>query len=269
MRVLAELGKDLTQLPTLATNRENVHVFDASVTQFLLELGGIKLATVSRDGQERVRTFDDVVELIRAHPRYASSQDAINSSLLRIRIDQLLYPGSQSLTTIFLRIFNQIERHAEKELLMERLLDELIDMADTCSTGHASRLVNVFSGIDGFFMRMNWRDQIQANISGRLTARAKVAKDLEARARLAEAGIVGTAQQLETIDAEFRDRLLAEMLNPKVEDRTHWNEFLRDVIGPLRAELTQEFVTSGLVGPDDFDLWFRQGMLFFEVGVRE
>ena len=39
MRVIAELGKDLTRLPTLATNRENVHAFDASVIQFLLELG--------------------------------------------------------------------------------------------------------------------------------------------------------------------------------------------------------------------------------------
>ena len=269
MPILGELGRDLTQLPTLTANKENVHAFDPSVTQFLLELGGLRLATIVKDGREQVRSFDDIVELIRALPRYGTEPDKINASLLRIRIDQILYPGSQTLTTIFLRIWQTIEKHVDRELLVDRLLDELIDMAETCSTGHANRLVNVFSGIDGFLLRMNWRDQIQSNIAGRLTARAKTAVDWETRSKMAEKGIQPSQERLAAIDAEFRELILAEMLNPEMEDRSHYTQWLRYLIAPLREELSREFVATGHVQPDDFDLYFRQGMLFFETGKRE
>lgn len=269
IKVMSELGRDLTQLPTLTANRENVHVFDESTTKFLLTLGGNKIATISQDGSERIQTLEDIAELIRKLPRYNENQDSINSSLARIRIDQVLYPGSQTLNTIFVRIWQVIDGHKNKELLMERLIDELIDMADTCSTGHANRLINVFSGIDGFFMKMNWRDQIQSNITGRLTARANVAIDREERNRLAELGIQASEQQLAIIDAKFRENVMEEMLNTDIEDRVHWNRFLRDVIAGLREELYNEFVVAGHVIRDDFDLYFRQGMVFYETGERE
>ena len=38
--------------------------------------------------------------------------------------------------------------HDFKDDLMLRMCEELIDMSDTCTTGHIYRIVNIFSGYD-------------------------------------------------------------------------------------------------------------------------
>ena len=47
------------------------------------------------------------------------------------------------------------------------MIEELIDMADTCSSGHISRIINVLSGFDinGMTIGINigWKKQIQSN----------------------------------------------------------------------------------------------------------
>lgn len=272
MNVLKELGRDLSQAPSIGSNRENVHLFDESVNEFLSRLGGMKLATINKNDSEQIRSFDDVVDLIRNTPQYQESkesQDAINSSLLRIRIDQVLYPGSQTLSTIFLRIFQTIEQHENKELLTQRLLEELIDMANTCSTGHASRLVNVFSGIDGFLLRVSWKEQIASNVAGRLTALAKVAKDEETRKMYSDQEVHLSDEQLEKIDQTFRAFVLEEMAETSIENRLHWNQFFRGVVGSLIEDMKKEFVESGHVGLDDFVLYFREAIVFYETGIQE
>jgi hypothetical protein len=55
--------------------------------------------------------------------------------------------------------------------MKNRLLEELIEMSGTCSSGFASRLVNVISGFGDFNITISWKDQIIANFSGRLNAR--------------------------------------------------------------------------------------------------
>jgi len=267
--ILKELGRDLSQAPSIAANRENVHVFDPSVTEFLLQLGGMKLVTIRKNGSDQIRSFEDVCDLIKLIPQYQASQKEINASLLRIQIDHILYPGSQTLSTIFIRIFQVIEKHENKDLLMERLLQELIDMSGTCSGGHASRLVNVFSGIDGFMLRISWKDQISSNLSGRLTALAKKAQDLETRKKFADQDIVLSDEQLEKIDSDFRDKVLEEMMNDQVENRIHWNRFFRTVIASLIDELRLEFVGSGHLSSDEFELYFREALVFYETGHRE
>jgi hypothetical protein len=270
--ILKELGRDLTQAPSIGSNRENVHLFDDSVNEFLLKLGAIKLSTIQKNGSEQVRSFDDIVDIIHLMPQYQESdatQDAINSSLLRIRIDQVLYPGSQTLSTIFLRIFQTIEKHENKDLLLQRLLEELIDMAATCSSGHASRLVNVFSGIDGFILRVSWKEQIASNVAGRLTALAKVAKDEETRKKYLENDISLSDEQLEKIDSEFREKILCEMANTGIENRINWSRFSRTIMSSLIEDLKKEFVESGHLSMDDFVQYFREAMVFYETGIRE
>lgn len=267
--VLKELGKDLTQAPSIGTNKENVHLFDNSVTEFLLQLGALKLATIYRNGSDHTRSFEDVVQIIKLMPQYQTSQDLINSSLLRIRIDQILYPGSQTLSTIFLRIFQTIEHHENKDLLMERLFQELEEMSGLCSSGNVTRLVNVFSGIDGFLLRVGWKEQITSNVAGRITALAKIAQDLETRDKFAERGILLSKEQLEKIDQEFRSLVLTEMLNTQIEDRVNWNRFLRQIISSLTNEMRAEFVESGHLSSEDFELYFREAIVFYETGVRE
>jgi hypothetical protein len=268
--IIAELGRDMSALPTISSNRENVHLVDESVKEFLLMLGSFPLTVVQRDGIERSRSFEDVIQIIHNMPIYEPNKEKINSSLLRIQLDQLIYPGSQLLSGIFMRIFQCVEKHPDCGLLMQRLMEELIDMADTCSTGHANRLVNTFSGIgmNGLFLRIPWKDQIESNIAGRLTARAKIATDTQARADFVRKGIVPSIEELKTIDEEFREKVLGEMMNLKVEDRVHWNRFLRDVVAGLREEMLKEFVGEGHISAQDFDSFFRDGMIFYETGYR-
>ena len=159
-----------------------------------------------------------------------------------------------------------IEKHTYKTMLMDRLVEELIDMADTCSTGHCNRLVNVFSGIDGFVMDIGWRNQIESNIAGRLTTRARIAIDHDAR----HGAILLSAQQIKDIDDEYRAKILCEMLSEHVDERLTFNQFFREVIGDVRNELREEFVTiGGYISADDFDIYFRQGLVFYETGERD
>lgn len=269
-RVITELGRDMSALPTISSNRENVHLVDESVKEFLLVLGSFPLVTVQKDGVEKSREFDDVVRIIHNIPLYEPNKEKIDSSLLRIRLDQLIYPGSQLLSGIFLRIFQCIEKHPDCGLLMQRLIEELIDMADTCSTGHANRLVNIFSGVgmNGLFLRIPWKDQIESNIAGRLTAKAKIAIDNEARADFAKKNITPSIEELKTIDDTFRDNVLCEMMNEKIENRVNWNRFLREVMSSLREEMSKEFVGEGHITAQEFDLFFREGMIFYETGQR-
>ena len=268
--VITELGRNMSALPSISSNRENVHLVDESVKEFLLVLGSFPLVTVQKDGIERSRSFDDIVQIIQSMLLYEPNKEKINSSLLRIRLDQLVYPGSQLLSGIFLRIFQCVEKHPDCGLLMQRLIDELIDMADTCSTGHANRLVNTFSGVgmNGLFLRIPWKDQIESNIAGRLTAKARVAIDTDARADFAKKNIVPSVEELSVIDENFREKVLNEMMNREVENRLNWNRFLRDVMGSLREEMRKEFVEEGHITAQEFDLFFRDGMLFYETGHR-
>lgn len=99
----------------------------------------------------------------------------IRISMNRILIDRALYSKfNSSLVNILLKIWTYlaVDNDYEQEM-RERLLQELEEMSGTCSSGYASRLVNVISGFGQFNIRISFEDQIIANFSGRLSARVK------------------------------------------------------------------------------------------------
>jgi hypothetical protein len=256
--IISELGKDISATPSISANKQNVHLLDESVNKFLLTLGGIRLDIIKNNkGIEECIKFDNIVDIIKEY----SNDDKINNSLLRIKIDQIIYPGSQSLSTIFIRIYQMINKHENKELLMQRLIEELIDMADTCSSGHCSRLVNVFSGIDGFIMNIGWQKQIESNISGRLTKKAKMATCKE----------IGDLNQEEilSLNDEYRSKILSEMIEPDIENRLTFNTFFLECIGSIKDEMYEEFVGQKHITDEMFDLYFRQGLMYYEIGIRD
>jgi len=269
-KIISELGRDMSSAPTLATNKQNVHLMDESVNKFLLILGGTKLDVITKDSEaERVIIFSDVIEIIKALPKYSNNSDEINSSLLRIKIDQLIYPGSQTLATIFIKIFQMIQKHSYKDMLMDRLIEELIEAANTCSSGHVSRLVNIFSGIDGFVMDIGFRNQIESNIAGRLNAKIKTAIDTQTRDNISKTGRIPDIEELNIIDVEYRNKISCEMINNQPEDRLSFNQFFRENIGYIRDEMYNEFVGGGHVTSDDFEMYIRQGLIFYETGHKE
>jgi hypothetical protein len=95
-------------------------------------------------------------------------------SLNRILIDRVLYSKfAQTLGNILVKLWLYISSHESKDTMTSRLLEELEDMSGTCSSGFASRLVNVISGFGDFNLRISWADQIVANFIGRINALAR------------------------------------------------------------------------------------------------
>ena len=72
---------------------------------------------------------------------------SIISSLDRIETDTtVFYPTNMMLIDIFERVYTRIKSSIHKDAILRRLKEELIEMNETCSSGHVSRLINVLSG---------------------------------------------------------------------------------------------------------------------------
>ena len=105
-------------------------------------------------------------------------QQRIKVALNRIYIDRALYSKyNNTLVNIFLKIYSYLQTHECKDEMTLRLLEELEEMSGTCSTGFASRLINVISGFGDFNIRISWSDQLVANFTGRLNAMVRKIND--------------------------------------------------------------------------------------------
>jgi hypothetical protein len=92
-------------------------------------------------------------------------------SLNRINIDNVLYSKFNcNLSNILLKIWSYISSNKNKEEMLKRLIEELEEMAETCSSGYATRLINSISGFGEFNISISWEDQIVSNFMGRLNA---------------------------------------------------------------------------------------------------
>lgn len=100
--------------------------------------------------------------------------ERINLALDRIEMDRALYSRYNStLVNILLKVWTYLTGHEHEGEMHKRLLEELTEMSGTCSSGFASRLINVISGFGEFSIRISWADQIKANFFGRLSAAAR------------------------------------------------------------------------------------------------
>lgn len=257
--IIMLLGRNPDGLSTLYNNRQNVHdeTIDESVRKFILYLASLR-SEVNIDGNH-VTFMDAQNEIEENSKNYKPTSsdfndkkksvlDCIRSSLLRISLDQTIYDGGQTLKSIFNKTWRLILSHEHSELLKIRMIEELIDMADTCSSGHVSRIVNVLCGfeIDGktFSIEIGWKKQIQSNLIARLTKRIK-----------------------DYSDEEKRDTIIEEMgTSGDISKKPELSAFFRTHLLPIRDELFDEFVGGKYVTEDDFEEFFRSAITFFEEG---
>jgi hypothetical protein len=103
--------------------------------------------------------------------------EKIRIAMQRIFMDRALYSKfNNSLLNILLKIYSYIQMQEDESIKMElykRMLQELEEMSGTCSSGFASRLVNIISGYGNFNIRISFEDQIISNFAGRLNAAAR------------------------------------------------------------------------------------------------
>jgi superfamily II helicase len=155
--------------------------------------------------------------------------------------------------------------------MKQRLQEELIDMSGTCSSGFASRLVNVISGFGDFNLTISWRDQLVANFTGRLNAKARdiASKEkLHVNTKLYNIIAIDEEKKEDMIKLleDFQGKVLEEMTintNDFASRRNFLKFFRKNMLG-IRQELYEEFKT--FITDTDFDLYCRAAIATYETG---
>ena len=190
-------------------------------------------------------------------------------------MDRALYGQYNcSLLHILLKVWTYLTSHESENAMKQRLLEELVEMSGTCSSGFASRLINVISGFGDFNLRISWRDQIIANFTGRLNARAKDIANEEKRNMNAkmynfecelEEGEKRNKKLQKLLD-DFQEKVLVEMIvnSNDYASRINFLKFFRKNMLGIRQELYLEFENH--IPDTDFDLYFRSAISTYETG---
>lgn len=212
--------------PNVYKDNQNIHAVDISEGMKFIE----KITPTCK--------YSEIAKIItRDNP-----DPKIASSLGRIVLDNARYAshGGQSFTSeeIVERIWEYIQSLNDKTTISQRLIEELCDMADTCSSGHALRLVNVLSGItDGVNVKISFIDQIASSFEGRLQARIKDIPDEELKS---------------DICLDMTDKGPAFM------------KFFLTTFPLVIKELHVEYVEGEYVSNDDFDTAISKAMKNYE-----
>jgi hypothetical protein len=243
-KIIMTLGHSGEQkrVRTLYSNAQNVHTKDVEdsvkdALEFLQSFGimihnGVPI------------TIDHVETIITGLAQDRPNKDKIKVSMNRIIMDRALYSKYNcTLAHILLQVWTYISGHKYETEMKKRLLEEMEEMAGTCSSGFAGRLINTISGFGDFTMRISWRDQITANLTARIN---KKIQDMD--------------------DLGLQEKVMNEMTleTPYYEDRKHFLKFLRRHVFRLREELHSEFKVY--ITDTDFDLYFRAAMSMYETG---
>lgn len=224
---------------TIYDNSQNIH--DVSINEYI-ENFLIQLVEGKREYE--VCNFEFVKEQIHKHLLSEDIYDfvrrnCVQSSLNRIEIDTAVFTShALTLSEISCRVWSKI--HNEKyeidiiDCLVKRFIDELEEMSDTCSSGHAGRLVNVLSIVDDN-MKISWKEQLKGNFCGRMEARIRECKDDDITAGLA----------------------LGVMEDADEDDRNIYLTFIAENFEELKSELQKEFVDGGYISIENFEKYIQ------------
>lgn len=202
--------------------------------------------------------------------------EKIRFSMNRVLIDRALYSKfNSSLVNILLKIWTYLVDNDNEKEMRARLLEELEEMSGTCSTGYASRLVNVISGFGRFNIRISFEDQIIANFSGRLSARVRRISDDDSIFRkeklydvvelwLTKPDTIGIKEKITLIlnpDKKLElnptiEQIIDEYLKTDKEDKI--NECIDDFESSVHHELT--LPSSSHASRRNFALFFRNSV---------
>jgi len=167
----------------------------------------------------------------------------VTVALNRISIDRQLYSQySISLKGILLRVLTFCNTHEHKDELYKRLIEELIDMHNKCSSGYAFRLINTLSGYCEHAIRISWADQISGNLSGRLNAMIRAIKD-----------------------EDYQAAVMTELClnsDKSISERKNFLQFLRKAIPLIREEMWIDFEED--MTDTEFDLYLRRAIVKYE-----
>ncbi|MDC3333003.1 hypothetical protein OAV62_02065 [bacterium] len=235
-KTLMDMGsKGLGVLSTIYDNKQNAHFTntEANVSRIMKQLNALDVepsTTPFTEIQENL--FNSYFDVSRTD----DDKEKFEFSLFRIIHQVGKIVGGYSLQDIFLLVYGYIEANRYQKFIEKRLVEELIDMSETCTTGYYSRLLNALSGYGGFQFEIDWETQIQANLVGRLRACI--------------------------LDDEKIDDVLEELTVESFVDRPELRRIYQVNISRIMEDMRTEFVEY--IDANEFDLYLRKALLNFE-----
>lgn len=178
--------------------------------------------------------------------RFYYRDEKIRLALNRIFMDRALYSKfNSSLVNILLKVWTYLIDHENEQEMRKRILEELEEMSGTCSSGFATRLVNVISGFGQFNIRISWEDQIVANFTGRLNAAARKITDSDSIFRTKRANDVVELWLNNIEHKEIRDAI-EQKLNPstRLDKRPKTSKVIEEFLRENRDEKIEECVSD-------------------------
>ena len=193
--IIIELGCIDGQIRTVFDNAQNVHSeeVEESVSEALEFLSTIPIHTIDKTPIDFNYVNTQVENMLKkkeeelknntpnlpysdlSHQIEKEKIERIRLAMNRIQMDRALYSKfNSSLLNILLKVWTYMVGDEENfQEMCSRLLEELEEMSHTCSSGYASRLINVISGFGNFNIRISFEDQIIANFIGRLNSKVR------------------------------------------------------------------------------------------------
>jgi hypothetical protein len=234
---------------TVFENKQNVHVkeIEKSVMKILETICYVPIMK-NNDGESI--NFDYVDEEIQKLVDDTNDKEKILISLNRIRMDRTLYSTlSITLSVVMVKLWSYICSNENKIEMQKRLLQELEDMAGTCSSGFISRLVNTISGFGELSIQISFEDQVISNFSARLNSYAQkiCEEDSIFRHQALDAVIKLYLKEnpekddivVDAIIEEFYDAVLNEMMlsSSDYKNRPRFLLFFRTYMSKIREEM--------------------------------
>ena len=261
---------------TIFDNKQNVHVkeIEKSVMNILETICYVPI--IKND--KKPIDFDYVDEEIQKLIKDTNDKEKILISLNRIRMDRTLYSAlSITLSVVMVKLWSYICSNENKNELQNRLLQELEDMAGTCSSGFISRLVNTISGFGELSIKISFEDQIVSNFSARLNSYAQKICDNDSVFRdkafddVKKLYLKENPEKKTYVDIvveEFYDSVLNEMMlsSSDYKNRPSFLLFFRTYMSKIREEMFTEFIDY--VSESEFDLYFRKALSYYD-GIRD
>lgn len=286
-KILLHLGSAFGKVRTIYDNAQNVHTekIEESCEPIINFLVTVKTMISNNQEIDGIFVSEQILDIINQTPLL--KKDKIKLSLSRISLDRGLY-NNFSLDSILIKLWSYIlsPSHNNKDELTNRLIEELEEMSETCSSGFVTRLLNTISGyVKDINLYISYEDQIISNFVGRLNSYTKkitlttspfntykkydviklhIKKQSKSDENLME--IIENLNEEDFLNylIEFRDDVIDEMM----EDRNDFDKrqsfilFFRTYISIIREELYIEF--KNFVDDNEFDIYFRKAIATYE-----
>lgn len=237
-------GKNRTvRIKTLSNNSQNLHlILEKYVTEYMEHL----IESLHPDPSGLPEVMDSIKKAAMKLERKA--RDKVTRSLKRITTDLTTFTKyGITLSEVLLYVWERMKKFSDdKEVelnIRKRLIDELEDMADTCTTGHFVRLLNVFAGYDEV-IRISWKTQISSNTMGRIQHKISKLSDKDKDA-------ISISMLFKGVDDE-------ELSSEDKESIDTYKTYIPKYLKEVKKELVSEFVDEKYISREEFKIIWKK-----------